>query len=1495
MASAKIFRINYKSDFILTLESDAGWMTPFCIKFWTGAPAQAFFAQWDGETYTHCAYDPSEPTKLTVQFDDHHLPIGDLKFQVAYHFTVSDFPNDTEDEVINPANITTEIDGETYQVMLDFTGETAPEIEFSLPAYANEAQRIANEQQRIAAETQRIANEETRIANEQTRQQNEQQRINQEQTRVNEYAGLKADAVAATGAANDAAALANQKAQLAADKAALAQAAADLANAKAQLASDKAALAASAAQLANDKAALAQQKAEYALSQGDYAKAQGDYAKEQGDTALADHQRAEADHGIAVDDHTQAGNDHTRAEADHGIAVDDHTQAGNDHTRAESDHTRAESDHAAVEVYVDSLGAFDISAYHATGGVLAEYADLTAALGTNGANVPDALRKGGMSVKFVQSSGHKYVQYRLMSDSFNITPANWQGVDSGSLISYDADIATRNTVLLNNAYTVSYTSAACRINQNGYYGTNTTYRHVYIPVVAGEKYHVDGIADYVLRIVFATTNEVTPGGAIPVVAGTSVIEIPASTNVWITIPEGCSYLLLWRNDATANFAGKVKKSNDFKFKSGENLNHVGICNYLDDTNTGLITKEAVRAYTDSMLDWLFIGKNNPVTASDTVNSKYLMYNNTTQDASVNFHIRTYEVKESCCYNIWGYRGGSDSVVFYLWLDENDNVISYNDALPKQKIMTRELVKAPAGAVKLRVQGHSDQPATCYEITARNQVLAIYAQNLAVSFTVDTITVSIGTLSVIDERGVSRSNTNLTLTTSGVSATIKWNPTDGLFAERASAISDNNTLILLRITNREVLGGLLYSQYIKDKEDADFVNTILSIPDSYKDIAEFIILTNKAISLDGSIITRSVSRIVGKFTVQGGTRYFLRGSLPSNTTETWYALYSNGNVVMAGAAGDGLFSHKAACFQIPSDVDTIYVGGTQNYPPQVFTIKDMAVGSGGVKTIYPLLTHDTIRQTNGEFSTNDNFANGFSKYTPRFIRLADNIKTFNVATSIPGNVLIFSYGSNFDYLGYQTVSIDTANTDVSVTLNYDATYIKVGQGTGNIAIPVIKLTGAFADNWDTFNPRPVNVQSGGSGSTVFAPGFRRISVLVNVTNPICCDSIKYVVSYDDGGTTAEAEGILSDVSELPSEGSSGIIYHIESGANAGFYMYINNSWTTVTIQHMLANDTQQLLPDYGMIALPETYTNTGKPTRLIIYCHGAAVNYSDSVRGFNTQDLKPAYWLAEGYAVMDIEGNPFNNTDEHCSMPQSIDSYVAGYKWAIEHFNLKRDGVFLGGRSMGGGQTVTLMRRECPIPIIAACPNVPAPAMPFGTTLERKTFWATHCGFILPDGFTFGNGYVEAEKPIYLSNWDKWIKYIALFSLITDLPISVNDKEEMIDKIWLGNVDERNDYLKAFHGYAKAPVKFFAINQDSGCLEYAKICYRMLLNSGQITELRILDSFKDYTGTGTSAHHADTQDPALRTTVTTRFGVEMTNVPIVYVEMLQFWRRYEQGN
>lgn len=72
-------------------------------------------------------------------------------------------------------------------------------------------------------------------------------------------------------------------------------------------------------------------------------------------------------------------------------------------------------------------GVFDISVYKSSGGTLATFADLSAAL-DGGNNIPASARKGGMSVKFVQSSDNKYVQYRLILSEF--TAAQFANVDN---------------------------------------------------------------------------------------------------------------------------------------------------------------------------------------------------------------------------------------------------------------------------------------------------------------------------------------------------------------------------------------------------------------------------------------------------------------------------------------------------------------------------------------------------------------------------------------------------------------------------------------------------------------------------------------------------------------------------------------------------------------------------------------------------------------------------------------------------------------------------------------------------------------------------------------------------------------------------------------------------------------------------------------------------------------------------------------------------------
>jgi hypothetical protein len=76
----------------------------------------------------------------------------------------------------------------------------------------------------------------------------------------------------------------------------------------------------------------------------------------------------------------------------------------------------------------DNMGALDVSELNATENphTIAKYVDLSAAL----AAVLTDYQKGGMSIKFVQSSDNNYVQFRCMADEFTTDVTKWQGVDA---------------------------------------------------------------------------------------------------------------------------------------------------------------------------------------------------------------------------------------------------------------------------------------------------------------------------------------------------------------------------------------------------------------------------------------------------------------------------------------------------------------------------------------------------------------------------------------------------------------------------------------------------------------------------------------------------------------------------------------------------------------------------------------------------------------------------------------------------------------------------------------------------------------------------------------------------------------------------------------------------------------------------------------------------------------------------------------------------------
>jgi len=104
--------------------------------------------------------------------------------------------------------------------------------------------------------------------------------------------------------------------------------------------------------------------------------------------------------------------------------------------RASSDNTWESGE--TIEVYYDGTnymannvaggggdGVFDVSAK--TGDT---YESLSAALTAMDA-LPSAYKKGGMSIKYIQSSDNNsvYVQYRLMTQNFTTDTSKWQGVD----------------------------------------------------------------------------------------------------------------------------------------------------------------------------------------------------------------------------------------------------------------------------------------------------------------------------------------------------------------------------------------------------------------------------------------------------------------------------------------------------------------------------------------------------------------------------------------------------------------------------------------------------------------------------------------------------------------------------------------------------------------------------------------------------------------------------------------------------------------------------------------------------------------------------------------------------------------------------------------------------------------------------------------------------------------------------------------------------------
>jgi hypothetical protein len=119
------------------------------------------------------------------------------------------------------------------------------------------------------------------------------------------------------------------------------------------------------------------------------------------------------------------------------------------------------------------------------------------------------------------------------------------------------------------------------------------------------------------------------------------------------------------------------------------------------------------------------------------------------------------------------------------------------------------------------------------------------------------------------------------------------------------------------------------------------------------------------------------------------------------------------------------------------------------------------------------------------------------------------------------------------------------------------------------------------------------------------------------------------------------------------------------------------------------DGEEIYNDWGVLMLPESYSATGKPTRLIIGCHGAGGSVDGNQSQIENITLYK-YLCANGFAIMDMNGLPqgyaslkgidyYNNIGS----PIAVQSYIKGVQWVLENYNICKDGILIDGGSMGG--------------------------------------------------------------------------------------------------------------------------------------------------------------------------------------------------------------------
>ena len=291
----------------------------------------------------------------------------------------------------------------------------------------------------------------------------------------------------------------------------------------------------------------------------------------------------------------------------------------------------------------------------------------------------------------------------------------------------------------------------------------------------------------------------------------------------------------------------------------------------------------------------------------------------------------------------------------------------------------------------------------------------------------------------------------------------------------------------------------------------------------------------------------------------------------------------------------------------------------------------------------------------------------------------------------------------------------------------------------------------------------------------------------------------------------------------------------------FLVNVNCSIADDTLSTTAVQDSRDMQQDRCILSLPVNYTQNGEPVRLVICGHGTGWKCTAETT-IPWAGMKTNMLLKEGYAVLGCNGTPgeLNGLDlGHNCVPECYRSILAAYKYVIEKYNIKRDGVLTSGLSMG-----TYMTGQ-----IALFTEIPVLAQVFyGFSGEiwkaQFTYKAAvrermcqKFGFTgTAPTFTTNNPPSAAEKQYILDNIDKWSGYDVLLKGLTNKAILSTFN------VWpasstITDSDEAAIYNDAIV-VGRPPCKFFVCDDDTTAPKrWSEYMAKMIRNGGGYAEVR----------------------------------------------------------